>query len=294
MNDNPESKLSNIIFKSINNKITHIKLDITLPIIELLSTISSCLVEKSNISYEIKFIYSGKVLQHKNSFISYGVKEDHVVLYMLKENETEIKIENNSIIESNLNSISNISNNLENNTNTNNRRGFDRLLDWGTSQTEIYNMRLLFHASYMINNRIENYENREFWTREAIYQREEEWYNNNERNNDSISNSLSRLPIEQSYLRNLLLIRSQRRIRENSVLLVDNASNNQEIINSNLSSERNIMFVIGLIIGFFLRYFVIFYICLCPMKPKLKLGLLFGGLISSVIVLIMTTREREL
>lgn len=294
MNDNQESKLSNIIFKSINNKITHIKLDINLPIIELLSIIYNSLVDKSNISYDIKFIYSGKVLQHQNSFISYGVKEDHVVLYMLRENETEIKIENNSIIENNLNNISNISSN--NQENSNNRRGFDRLLDWGTSQTEIYNMRLLFHASYMINNRVENYENREFWTREAIYQREEEWYNNNERNNlDNISNAVSRFPIEQNYLRNLLLIRSQRRNRENSVLLVENGNNNQEdIINSNISSERNIMFVIGLIIGFFLRYFVIFYICLCPIKPKLKLGLLFGGLISSIIVLIMTSREREL
>ncbi len=248
---------SNIILKSINNKTNQILLDLSIPINELLKDIMD-LLGTNNISHDLKLIYSGKILSFDKSLNDYGVKENHVLLYMLKEKNPQIHQRNENDVSNNLRNldVSNVNNSSSNQAS----RGFDQLIDYGASRAEIQQMRLLFHATYVMNRGgIDNFEDRGLWTREAIIQREEDWIqNNNNGNNLNNSNNENTNNIS-SQLSNMILMRRLRimgsQLSNDSVLEVGMNDNQQVNVTEN---PFNIIigFILGLLIGVYVLILV--------------------------------------
>lgn len=235
-----------VIFKSINNEICNINVDLE----DVIQNSVEIILEKlktTSLAHELKLIYSGKILNFSNTFSSYGIKEDHVILYMLKEKISDRG--NEQVINNNLNNINQLS---SNDNNLFSLRGFGQLSGFGASLREIQSMRLLFHANYMINRGITNYDDRNLWTRDAVIQREEEWMQQ-QNNNQEINNTTNNLSTQ---LRNMLIARRVRIAGEsNSVLDV---GQDQEIqINNN---EKCWMFFIGFIMGMVLGILVLFIV----------------------------------
>lgn len=234
-------KESTIYLKSISNVTTKVSLCLEKPISELISIIMRDLNASSQ-THDLKLIYSGKILNFTNSLHSYGIEEDHVILYMLKEKEG-INQNNNEV----QNAEANISNQLENNLNNIENRGFGTLANFGATEREIGTMRLMFHLSY-IQGRGLDASDRELWRAEAVIAREEEWMNQLNNSEDSNRMSISSM--------NLLL---QRRMR-----LINNLSSNRDSI-LNVDSdgmyqyqhESNFSFLCGFLMGLCLSWFVL-------------------------------------
>ena len=235
-----------VIFKSINNEICNINVDLE-DIIENSVDIILNKLKTNHEAHELKLIYSGKILNFSNTFSSYGIKEDHVILYMLKEKINDRG--NEQVINYNLNNIDQASN--DNNSFT--LRGFGQLSSFGASLREIQSMRLLFHANYMINRGITNYDDRSLWTREAVIQREEEWMQQQNNNNQEINNTTQNLSTQ---LRNMLIARRVRIAGESNSIL-DVAQDQGVQVNND---EKCWMFIIGFIMGLVLGILVLFIV----------------------------------
>lgn len=224
---------TNIILKSIDNTTTNIDVNID----NAIKTDLNYIFEKLNsneLTHTIKLIYSGKLLNIDNSFKSYGVKEDHVVLYILKEKESSLNqiVDNNS--NENNSNISDINRQVLENINSNSNRallmerGFGRLINQGISAREINSIRLLYHATYLTTRN--NNPSSEFWSPESIISREEELFNEFE--NNSANNQLSLNDLRSQFysnMRNYLVARRRSifdTLSANTNLLVNNSEEN--------------------------------------------------------------------
>jgi hypothetical protein len=240
-----------IIFKSINNETCNIYINLQDKILNSINFILESLKTTSE-AHDLKLIYSGKILNFSNTFSFYGIKEDHVILYMLKEKTNVRGSDNEQTINNNLNNINQSSSSDDNNSFT--QRGFGQLANFGASLREIQSMRLLFHANYMINRGITNYDDRSFWTRDAVVQREEEWMQ--QQNNNNVEVSESNPQHLSTQLRNMLIARRVRIAGENNSII--EVSQDQEVgINGD---EKCWMFFIGFIMGYILGILVLFIV----------------------------------
>lgn len=127
-----------VMFKSINNVTKRAKIQLDAPITSIIKDISEAL-ECSLETNDIKLIYSGKLLSFDNSLSFYGIKEDHVVLYMLKPKEGSSS--NNQPGESAASSLNAAQNS--------NNQGFNNLTNYGFQEQDINLLRLLYQASYL-------------------------------------------------------------------------------------------------------------------------------------------------
>ena len=173
--DNDKIKLT---FKSINNTSTDIWISVGNKVKDEITQILSML-KASEQTHEIKLIFGGKLLSNDNTFSSYGLKQDHTILYMLKEKEN-INAQNNININTNEEVQSNLSLFEGRNINENNLRnfvtqqGFSRFRNYGMSPDEIHALRVMFHTNYLVNNREIA---RSAWDPHEVIRREEEWIN---------------------------------------------------------------------------------------------------------------------
>lgn len=132
-----------VMFKSINNVTKRTKVCLDVPISTIVKDISESL-ESSLDTHDIKLIYSGKLLSFDNSLSFYGIKEDHVVLYMLKPKEGTSN--NPQPTESTTASASNLAQSPS-------TAGFNSLVNYGFQEQDINLLRLLYQASYLAASR---------------------------------------------------------------------------------------------------------------------------------------------
>ena len=181
-----------------------------------------------------------------------------------KESETLENTDNEQIN----NSMREIDHHRQNN---NMQRGFDIFLAHGISPNELRTLRLIYHLSYLHNNMVRGrYVD---LSPQAMYQREENWLrsqiNNNLRNNHN------------NYYRRNIIIRNPRG-GHSMTLYVNNNWNRfrQRRYYRQYNYEPNINFLQGFIFGIVLNIFAICLLVVNRPRPKFKIGLLFGMLIS--------------
>ena len=135
------------------------------------------------------------------------------------------------------------------------RRGFNIFLLHGLSPIELRNLRLLFHLSAYQRSLLRN-ETLD-WTSEGMFQREERW-------------------LMSQLMDNYVLRRERNRNNRNRMrILVRGRYNN---------FEPNIAILQGLAIGFALNIFTLILLMVHRTRPKLKMGLFCGMVLSIVFV----------
>jgi hypothetical protein len=202
-----------------------------------------------------------------------------------KDNNLDENNIHNNNINNNLNSEE-INNNLREITNEPNprnlRRGFNIFLLHGLSYFELRTLRLLFHLSTYQQSLLRGVVLD--WTEEGMYQREERWLinqlngplfssnNNNEQERDN---------------------ETERIIRNNNYISLNiNENENDEIERRyienliNFNFEYSYLFLMGFCFGFLVNIFG-FLLLFCKFKPRFKIGLICGMLIS--IIFFFTT-----
>lgn len=154
-----------------------------------------------------------------------------------------------------------------------NPRGFNIFLAHGISPHELRTIRLLYHLSYLHNNLANN---RQIdMSPQTMIQREENWLraqmNNNMRSN--INN----------YRRNIII----RNPRNNTITLYVNSRNmngmRQRRFYRQIYYEPNINFLQGFIFGLVLNVFSLCIMMISRPRPKFKIGLMLGMLLSICI-----------
>ena len=169
------------------------------------------------------------------------------------------------------NELNNSINDIHNQQNINGmRRGFDVFLNYGLSPIELRTLRFIFHLSILRNN-IHNFNRPIDFSLQAMYEREEEWLRNQMENNTR-NNQINQF----------------RNQRNDIHLLVYNNNNNLYGIRArryfrNNNSEPNINFLRGFFFGLVLNVFSIILIACFRLRPKFKIGVLFGMMLSICI-----------
>ena len=208
-----------------------------------------------------------------------------VVLYMLVKKEgIQNNIENNNInnninIDNDDNNLNReqINNNLSgiNQTNARNiRRGFNIFLQHGLSDIELRSMRLLFHLSVHQQSLLRGIPLD--WTEEGMLRREERWLIN-QLNNSNLNNNEQDRDNEREMIN-----------RNNNNYISLNVSDNdfendirRRTIESiiNFEFEPSYYFLMGFCVGFIINIFSLLLL-VCNFKPRFKIGLICGMLLS--------------
>lgn len=190
---------------------------------------------------------------------------EDVILYMLSEKKNSDNLQNieNEQVNNSMREIGN-QNQIP--------RGFNVFLAYGISQNELRTLRLVYHLSYLNNNsgNIRNID----WSPQAIYQREENWLRsqintNNIRNYNNMNN----------YRRNIVI----RNPGINIIHVNHNNNWNGIRVRSYYRYEPNINFWQGFIFGLILNIFTLCILMISRPRPKFKIGLIFGMLLSICI-----------
>ena len=159
------------------------------------------------------------------------------------------------------NSINQMHNNNPN-ININNQQGFNIFLQYGFTQDEIRGLRMIYHLS-TLRNSIANGRNLDL-SLNAMYQRENNWLrNNNDNNNANNAN------YRNNNRGNIVRIR----------MTGNNGFRRWRYLRIN-RHEPNISFFHGFLFGFILNIFSLFIVMMVRHRPKFKLGVMLGMLIS--------------
>ena len=134
------------------------------------------------------------------------------------------------------------------------RRGFNIFLLHGISQIELRNLRLLFHLSAYQQSLL-RHENLD-WTSEGMFEREERW-------------------LMSQLMDNYVIRRNRNRTHRGMRIVVRGRYNN---------FESNFAILQGLAIGFALNVFTFVLLMVYRARPKLKMGLFCGMLLSIIFV----------
>ena len=159
--------------------------------------------------------------------------------------------------------------------NNQNPRGFNIFLAHGVSPNELRTLRILYHLSYLQNS-IAN--NRAIdMSLPSMLQREENWLRT------QINNSQIRRNNYNNYMRRNIVVRYPR--NNNIILYVNNNSNGfrPRRFYRHANYEPNILFLQGFIFGLLLNVFALIIILISHPRPKFKIGLLIGMLLSTCI-----------
>ena len=185
-----------------------------------------------------------------------------------QQNNTENEQLNNSIREIN---------NHQNNPN-NIPRGFNIFLSHGISPNELRALRILYHLS-TLHNSIVNHRNMD-WSAQAMFQREENWLRTQMSQNHNIQNNIN-YNRNSNRNRNAIILRNP---RNNSITLYISHGNfnrfRQRRYYRNNTYEPNINFLQGFIFGFVLNIFALCIMLISRPRPKFKIGLVFGMILS--------------
>ena len=166
---------------------------------------------------------------------------------------SEKKIENESQENEQVNNSIHQMNNIQN---INSNQGFNIFLQYGFTQDEIRGLRMIYHLS-ALRNSIANGRNIDL-SLNAMYQRENNWLRNNGNNNNNNNNE------RRNYVRIMLNNNGFRRRRYARVYRY----------------ESNISFIQGFFFGIVLNIFSLFVLMIVRYRPKFKLGLTLGMIIS--------------
>ena len=151
------------------------------------------------------------------------------------------------------------------------RRGFNIFLSHGISPNELRTLRLIYHLSYL-NNNAGNIRNID-WSPQAIYQREENWLRTQINSNMRIQNNLN------NYRRNIII----RNPGINVIHINQNNNWNGIRLRRYYRYEPNINFWQGFIFGLMLNVFTLCILMIGRPRPKFKIGLILGMLLSICI-----------
>ena len=144
---------------------------------------------------------------------------------------------------------------MNNIQNINSNQGFNIFLQYGFTQDEIRGLRMIYHLS-ALRNSIANGRNIDL-SLNAMYQRENNWLRNNGNNNNNNNE-------RRNYVRIMLNNNGFRRRRYARVYRY----------------ESNISFIHGFFFGIVLNIFSLFVLMIVRYRPKFKLGLTLGMIIS--------------
>ena len=156
-----------------------------------------------------------------------------------------------------------------------NPRGFNIFLAHGISPHELRSLRLLYHLSYIHNNLANN--RQVDMSPQTMIQREENWLRarmNNTRNN--MINNIN------NYRGNIII----RNPRNNTITLYVNSNMNgirHRRLYRHVHYEPNINFLLGFIFGLILNVFALCIMMISRPRPKFKIGLMIGMLLSICI-----------
>ena len=176
------------------------------------------------------------------------------------------------------NHISAIDNNYERNLG----RGFNIFLSHGVGIIELRMMRLLFHIS-LHQQSLHRGMNLD-WSEEGMFRREERWLIN-QLHNSSINNENNNEPQERDNEREIIINRSSNNNNNYISLSINDNSNINDILrrriieNINFEFEPNYYFLMGFCVGFITNFFGLLLL-ICKFRPRFKIGLLFGTLLS--------------
>ena len=149
-------------------------------------------------------------------------------------------------------------------------QGFNIFLHYGFTQNEIRGLRMIYHLS-ALRNSIANGQNIDL-SLNAMYQRENNWLRNN--NNSNINNNNI-----NNNRRNIV------RINLNN----NNGFGRRRYIRI-YRHEPNISFFQGLMFGIILNIFSLFILMLVRYRPKFKIGLILGMVISTIFMMLANER----
>ena len=150
-------------------------------------------------------------------------------------------------------------NNINQNININNQQGFNIFLQYGFTQDEVRGLRMIYHLS-TLRNSIANGRNLDL-SLNAMYQRENNWLRNVSNNNNvNYNNNNNR--------RQLVGIR------------LNNYGFRRRGYYRIVRRESNINFFHGFMFGIVLNIFSLFLLMIVRYRPKFKLGVMIGMIIS--------------
>ena len=161
-------------------------------------------------------------------------------------------------------------NNINQNININNPQGFNIFLQYGFTQDEVRGLRMIYHLS-ALRNSIANGRNLDL-SSNAMYQRENNWLRNVNNNNINYNNrgNIVRIRLNND--------NGFRRLRYNRIY----------------RHEPNINFLQGFLFGFVLNIFSLFILMIVRYRPKFKMGVMFGMILSfSFMILAMQLTARK-
>ena len=184
---------------------------------------------------------------------------------MLSEKKTEnLNVENEQ--------MNNSMREIDNNNYIQNPRGFNIFLAHGITTDELRILRTLYHLSYLHNN-IANNRNIDM-SPQAMFQREEDWLRAQMNHNRIRRNNYN------NYYRRNIVVRNPR--NHNVVLYVDHNLRGirPRRLNRHANYEPNIIFLQGFIFGLVLNVFSLCIIIISRPRPKFKIGLMLGMLLS--------------
>jgi len=118
---------------------------------------------------------------------------------MLKEKESS-NVGNSEVNRNVDNAEQNIRNNMREGNGSFLTQGFSRFRNYGISAEEVHMLRIMFHTSYLINNRGSN-PSAISWTPEDVIRREEEWISQNNGNESDMNTNLLELSMRRNILR---------------------------------------------------------------------------------------------
>ena len=144
-------------------------------------------------------------------------------------------------------------------------QGFNIFLHYGFTQNEIRGLRMIYHLS-ALRNSIANGQNIDL-SLNAMYQRENNWLRNN--NNSNINNNN---------------INNNRRNVVRINLNNNNGFGRRRYIRI-YRHEPNSSFFQGLMFGIILNIFSLFILMLVRYRPKFKIGLILGMVISTIFMM---------
>ena len=144
-------------------------------------------------------------------------------------------------------------------------QGFNIFLQYGFTQNEIRGLRMIYHLS-ALRNSIANGNNIDL-SLNAMYQRENNWLRNNNSNMNNNNNNINN---------------NRRIVRIN--LNNNNGFERRRYIRI-YRHEPNISFFQGLMFGIILNIFSLFILMIVRYRPKFKIGLIFGMVISTIFMM---------
>ena len=173
-----------------------------------------------------------------------------------KEHLENLDAPENEQVNNSINDMHN--NNINQNININNPQGFNIFLQYGFTQDEVRGLRMIYHLS-ALRNSLANGQNLDL-SSNAMYQRENNWLRNVSNNNANYNNN-NRGNMVRIRLNN---DNEFRRMRYNRLY----------------RHEPNINLLQGFLFGFVLNIFSLFILMIVRYRPKFKMGVMFGMILS--------------